>query len=383
MELALVLPGGGARTAYQVGVLRALARRFPTLDPPILTGVSAGAINCAWLASRTGTFAAKVEELTGMWERLTTDEVFRVDSFSLGKNLMRAGSRLISGGAIVPGRRLALVDTAPLRDLLLRTIGGPGGRLQGVADNLAQGALRAVALTTSSYSTGQSVTWVESTDACVWERAHRKSVSTLLTVDHVMASAALPLFFPAVQVGTSWYGDGGIQLTAPLSPAIHLGAGRILAISTRYRASKPEADVPVIDGYPPPAQIAGMLLNAIFLDALDADALIAQRVNRLMRAVPEGERDGLRPIDLLVLRPTSDLGKLANAYEARLPGAFRFLTRGLGTRETRRNDLLSLLMFQHDYLSRLIEIGEADGEARIEEVTAFLQGEPSAAPAGN
>jgi len=192
-------------------------------------------------------------------------------------------------------------------------------------------------------------------------------------VDHVMASAALPFFFPAVQVGNAWYGDGGIQLTAPLSPAIHLGAGRILAISTRYRASQPEAEIPVIDGYPPPAQIAGMLLNAIFLDALDADALIAERVNHLIEAMPESARDGLRPIDLLVVRPSADLGKLANQYEARLPGAFRFLTRGLGTRETRRNDLLSLLMFQHDYLSRLLEIGEADGEARLEEVSAFLR----------
>ena len=335
--------------------------------------MSAGAINCAWLASHTGTFAEKVEALAGMWERLTTDEVFRVDSFSLGKNLMRAGSRLVSGGTIERRRRLALVDTAPLRALLERTIGGHDGRLEGIAENLAQGALRAVALTSSSYSTGQSVTWVQGSGHVVWERAHRKSVGVELTVDHVMASAALPLFFPAILVGDAWFGDGGIQLTAPLSPAIHLGAGRILAISTRYRAPKREAEVPVIDGYPPPAQIVGMLLNAIFLDALDADALIAQRVNHLIRELPESSRDGLRPIDLLVVRPSSDLGKLANEYEARLPGAFRFLTRGLGTQETRRNDLLSLLMFQPDYLRRMLEIGEADGEARIEEVAAFLR----------
>ena len=139
-----------------------------------------------------------------------------------------------------------------------------------------------------------------------------------------------------------------------------------------------EADVPVIDGYPPPAQIVGVLLNAIFLDALDADALIAERVNRLISKLPEGARDGLRPIELLVLRPSCDLGRLANEYEARLPGAFRFLTRGLGTQETRRNDLLSLLMFQRDYLSRLVEIGEADGSARLEEVARFLRSEPSA-----
>jgi NTE family protein len=294
---------------------------------------------------------------------------------------MRAGSRLISGGAIERRRRLALVDTAPLRELLQRTIGDPQGRLQGIVDNLTGKSLRAVALVTSSYSTGQSVTWVESAGHESWERAHRKSVETRLTVDHVMASTALPLFFPAVQIGGAWHGDGGIQLTAPLSPAIHLGAERILAISTRYRRTQPEADTPVIDGYPPPAQIAGVLLNAIFLDALDADALIAERVNRLIAALPEHARQALRPIDLLVLRPSCDLGKLANDYEARLPATFRFLTRGLGTKETRRNDLLSLVMFQQDYLSRLVEIGEADGAARIEEVARFLQGEPSASDA--
>jgi NTE family protein len=377
-ELALVLPGGGARAAYQVGILRALARRFPTLDPPILTGVSAGAINIAWLASRRDLFRQRVESLTEAWQGLTTDQVFHVDSFSLGKNLVRAGSRLVSGGTIERRRRLALVDTQPLREFLQRTIGGPDGRLTGIADNLANGALRAVALTASSYSTGQSITWVESSAPAVWERAHRRSVGVELTVDHVMASAALPLLFPAVQVNGAWFGDGGLQLTAPLSPAIHLGAGRILAVSTRYRRTKPEAETPVVDGYPPPVQIAGMLLNAIFIDALDADALVAERINRLIAAMSEAQRSGLRPIELLVLRPSCDLGKLANAYEARLPRAFRFLTRGLGTQETRRNDLLSLLMFQKDYLSRLMEIGEADGQAQIEEVAAFLRSEPSA-----
>ena len=238
-ELALVLPGGGARAAYQVGVLRALARRFPTLDPPILTGVSAGAINCAWLAAGTGPFQEKVASLAQMWRSLTTDQVFRVDSLSLASNLLRTGSRLVSGGTIERQRRLAAVDTAPLRELLQRTIGGPDGRLQGIAHNLACGALRAVALVASSYSTGQSITWVESERHDLWERAHRKSAGVQLTVDHVMASSALPLFFPAVQIGGAWYGDGGIQLTAPLSPAIHLGAGRILAISTAIAGACP------------------------------------------------------------------------------------------------------------------------------------------------
>jgi NTE family protein len=184
------------------------------------------------------------------------------------------------------------------------------------------------------------------------------------------------VFFPAVQIGGQWYGDGGIRLTSPLSPAIHLGATKIIAISTRYARTRTEADRPLIEAYPPPAQIVGVLFNAVFLDLFDADALSVQRVNVMLDCMPPDQRGRLRRVDLLVLRPSRDLGKLANDYEARLPGAFRFLTRGLGTRETKSNDLLSLLMFQSDYLSRLIEIGESDADARGAEIEAFLARAP-------
>jgi NTE family protein len=167
-----------------------------------------------------------------------------------------------------------------------------------------------------------------------------------------------------------------MRLTAPLSPAIHLGADKIIAISTRYARSRAEADKPAVDGYPPPAQILGMLLNAIFLDLFDADALTMDRVNRMIADLPADKRRGMRAVKLLVLRPSRDLGQLANEYEAELPGTFRFLTRGLGTRETRSNDMLSLVMFQPDYLARLIELGEKDAEARRTEIAAFLSSEP-------
>jgi NTE family protein len=205
-----------------------------------------------------------------------------------------------------------------------------------------------------------------------WERPQRKSHMSALRIDHVMASAALPFFFPAIEVDGAWYGDGGIRLTAPLSPAIHLGATRILAVSTRYARTREEADRPQVTGYPPPAQVAGVLFNAIFLDQLDADALHLRQINQLIEALPEDQRGGLRPLDLLVLRPSVDLGRLANDYEADLPKAFRFLTRGLGTRETRSNDLLSLVMFQPDYVRRLLELGEADAEARKADIARFL-----------
>jgi NTE family protein len=247
------------------------------------------------------------------------------------------------------------------------------GELTGVSYNLERGRLKAVAISTSSYSTGQSVTWIQGQDIKEWERPQRRARNTTLTVEHVMASAALPLFFPAVRLNNSWYGDGGVRLTAPLSPALHLGARRILAISTRYARTDREADEPSVYGYPPPAQVLGILMNSIFLDLLDADALRLDRLNRLLEALPEERRAGLRPVKLLVLRPSVDLGILANQYEPKLPATFRFLTRGLGTRQTKSPDFLSLVLFQPDYLNALIDIGEADAEARADEIARFIE----------
>lgn len=372
-DLAIVLSGGGARAAYQVGFLRFLAQEFPNLKPDILTGVSAGAVNAAYLAARPGAFCQNVEELAELWSGLRLEEVFRADAPCLARNVMRWGIRLVSGGSPGAPRVRSLVDTHPLRELLERVLDAEDGHLVGIERNLRHGAFKAVALTASCYTTEQSITWVQGHDIASWERAHRKSVGGCLTVDHVMASSALPLFFPAVEIDRRWYGDGGIRLTAPLSPAVHLGASRILAISSRYRRSPEEANHPLSNGYPPVAQVAGVLLNAIFLDLLDNDALRLQRINKLIAALPEDKRGSMRHVDLLVLRPSQDLGALANEYEVKLPGAFRFLTRGLGTRETRSNDMLSLLMFQEAYLKRLVDLGEADARARATEICRFLE----------
>ena len=206
-----------------------------------------------------------------------------------------------------------------------------------------------------------------------WEGPQRHSESGSLGVDQVMASSALPFFFPAVKIEGAWYGDGGIRLTAPLSPAIHLGARRLFAVHTRFPRSRTEAP-PAVSGYPPPAQVAGVLMNAIFLDQLAADALRLEQLNRLIEKLPPDEREGLEHIDLFVMRPSRDLGRLANEFEADLPRTFRFLVRGLGSRETRSNDMLSLLMFQPDYIARLVALGEEDAAARSKEIDAFLVG---------
>jgi NTE family protein len=370
-----VLTGGGARAAYQVGVLRHLSRVFPDLCPDVLTGVSAGGINAAYLAAHQDPFARKLENLVDIWSSLRIDDVFRVDLRDLASRTVRWGGRLLSGGRSPLPPVRSLVDTAPLRSLLERMLDAKSGSIHGIARSLEEGWLRAVALTASSYTTGQSITWVQTrADGGIqtWERPQRKSAGCALRVDHVMASSSLPFFFPAVEVDGEWYGDGGIRLTAPLSPAIHLGARHVIAVSTRYARTREEADRPAVLGYPPPAQVAGVLYNAIFLDQLDSDALRMQQINEFVGHLPENRRDGLRRIELLVLRPSQDLGRLANAYEAELPRAFRFLTRGLGTRETRSNDMLSLVMFQPDYVKRLLELGESDAERRHADFAAFL-----------
>lgn len=374
-ELALAMGGGGARAAYQVGLLRYLARQFPELSVPIMTGVSAGAINTAFLANDVRPFAESVASLDQLWSELTTAHVFRSNASSLLFTALRWGLRLVSGGSRLAPPTRGMVDTAPLRQFLERSLHAQDGRLPGIAQNIEAGRLRAVGLTTTDYGTGQTITHVQGRDVRNWRRPNRTSHLTELTVDHVMGSSALPLFFPAVRIKDAWHGDGGMRLTAPLAPALHLGATRILAVSTRYGRSQTEADVPMTTGYPPPAQVIGLLLNAVFLDMIDHDALRLDRINRLLRALDTQEHEGLRPVELMVVRPSVDLAKLAADFEPRLPQPFRFLMRGLGTRETSSPDSLSMVMFEPGYLQLMMEIGERDAEARGEELCAFIAGD--------
>ena len=373
-DLGLVLTGGGARGAYQVGVLSYLARAYPDLTLPIVTGVSAGAVNAAHLAAHPGTFHQAISEMKSLWSELRPQDVFYDDAPSLLWTAARVGLRLISGGVVPAPKVRGLLDTQPLREHLEEAYAAINGELTGIEANIARGKLKACAIVATSYSTGQSVVWIQGRDVKAWTRPQRVTVETNIAVEHVMASAALPIFFPAVRIGNAWYGDGGVRLSAPLSPALHLGANRIIAVSTRYARTQKDAEQMTITEYPPPAQIMGIVMNAIFLDLIDQDASRMQRINKLIEAVPREKRIGMRPIRLLVIRPSRDLGRLSAEYEPRLPPAFKFMTRGLGTKETKSPDILSMLMFQKDYLTRLIEIGEADAEARADEIEEFLQG---------
>jgi NTE family protein len=379
-ELAIVMTGGGARGAYQVGTLRALARRVPDLTVPIVTGVSAGAVNAAHLAAHHGTFRQAVDELAELWRELTADHVFRTDAAHLAWSAARWGARLLSAGMLPAPEVRGLLDTTPLHDYLHESMAAIEGEITGIDYNLHRGTLKAVAISTTSYTTGQNVVFVQGRDIQTWERPNRKSVQARLRVDHILASSALPGFFPAVQLGDHWYGDGGIRLIAPLSPALHLGARRILAVSTRFERSMEQADRPEVAGYPPPAQILGVLSKAVFLDLIDQDALRLERMNQLIEKVPEAEREGLNPVRLVIMRPSRDVAALASEYEKELPRSFRYMIRGLGTRRTGSPDVLAMMMFQPAFISRLIELGEADAEARMDEILELLD-LPRAAPA--
>lgn len=371
--LALALGGGGARAAYQVGVLRGIAERFSSFHVPLLTGVSAGAINVAHLANHTGSFREKVEDLTRLWRELDFGDVFNVQTLPLVWRVLRIGVGLSVG--LPPGvkRAQSMVDTQPLRAFLSKKLGCDSGRLEGIAQNIVSGALDAVALSALNYETGETVTFVDGKSIENWERPLRRGINTPLTIEHIMASAALPLLFSPVRILDQWYGDGGIRLVAPLSPAVHLGADRLLVVSTHYEFPGKPAARPKFEGPPTPAVILGALYDAVFLDHLDQDALQLERINFLLRKLKPEDRHELREVKAIVIRPSADLGKMANEFEKELPRTFRHLMRRFGSKQTNEQDLVSTVMFHREYIARLLQLGEEDAAMHASKLAMFLK----------
>lgn len=368
---ALVLSGGGARGAYQIGVLRQIARQHPDLRFPIITGVSAGAINAASIASHLGDLAEATEQLAEHWSALSTSSVMRSDLPSLLAKALRIGGSVASGGARIAPPTRGLVDTRPLRRFLQDLV-----EPHNIEANIRDGRLRALAVSATSYRTGSSITFVQGQpDTQMWSRFRRRSRAESITVDHVMASAAIPLFFPACPVDGEYFGDGSLRQPYPLAPAVHLGADRLLAVSSRFVSSPSTADRQP-DSYPSTARIFGLMLNSIFLDQLDADAERLERVNQFLQRVDSKQRWLVpeREVELLVLRPSRDIGRMAALYERKLPKALRYLTRGLGTGRGSGSDLLSYLLFVPEYLTDLIQLGERDAELNRASIGRFVEG---------
>jgi NTE family protein len=372
-DLAVMMTGGGARAAYQVGLLKGLATHFPDLRIQIITGASAGAINATYLAAHHGTLMEKTRKLEQVWCELVCESIYRFDWKTFLPFRSALASVLPKKSRFTKSRPRALVDTTPLRDLLCHILDTPYHfPIRAIEENIRSGDLTALALTTLDYSTGQTVRWVQGRNFDAYDGPNHRTVNTWFTPEHVLASAALPFVFPAVRIGNTFHGDGGIRMAAPLSPAVQLGATRIIAMSTGYLRAPDEVVRPVVSGYPPAAQVLGQLVNAIFLDGIEEDVARMERMNDLLRKMAPQERDGLKPIDLLVLRPSLDLGKLAGDYERFLPRPLKLMARALGVKETDSPDFISLLMFEPSFTRRIIELGESDIASRVSEIRTFF-----------
>ncbi len=375
----LVLSGGGARAAYQVGTLRALAAILPdarALPFSILAGASAGSITNAFLAAGARDFPDALRGLVDFWSQIAPRDVFRTDMRTLVRVALTWAADLSLGGWIGGGRAKSLLVSDPLRALLTKRLD-----VAAIRENIERGLVRGIALTTTAYRSNLAVTFFDGAEHIApWGRSTRIGVRQRLTIDHIMASSAIPVFFPAIQIGGKFYADGCVRLTTPLSPAVHLGADRILAVGVRYGATPGVQDASSSpEPYPTVAETAGMLLNSLFLESLESDVERLERVDHTLSLMPAAtlKTDALtlRPIPLLVLRPSRDLGELAADAIERLPYVVRYLFRGLGVTDRTGADLLSYLAFDAEYTSKLLALGYSDAMARKDELVAFLTSE--------
>ncbi|MEN7342234.1 MAG: patatin-like phospholipase family protein [Pseudomonadota bacterium] len=373
-KLALVLPGGGARGAFQVGVLKAISELMsPRSRNPfrILSGTSAGAINSVVLASKAQRFHFAVAELERVWASFETGSVYRSDGLTMFKSSMHWLAALVFGGLGVSNPR-SLLDNAPLRALLSRNVRFP--RIQAAID---RGFLDAVAVTAAGYGSSRSVTFFQGTETCLpWQRTRRGGRRATLNLDHLMASIAVPMIFPPVRIGPEYFGDGAMRQATPLSPAVHLGAQRILVIGVRDEMADRVDDQGQEPEFPGFGQIAGYVLDTLFLDGLYSDLERLARINGLIDAMPKTSSNELasrmRKIDTMVVLPSVDLRELAIRHIRELPRGVRLLLSGVGGGKEGR--LLSFLLFESGYTRALIKQGYEDAMRVKDELRDFVMG---------
>lgn len=370
-KAALVLTGGGARAAYQVGVLTAIneIRGRKRGNPfPIICGTSAGGINAAALAVFSDDYGAAVRKLRWIWRNFHVDQVYRSDASALFMTGLRWGAALTFGWLFKQNPR-ALLDNSPLRALLTKVLD-----FSAIDRAVEAGNIYAISISASGYASGENLAFFQgAAELRSWRRAQRVGMRTRLGVDHLLATSAIPFLFPAVKLQREFFGDGSMRQLAPISPAIHLGASRILVIgSGRLKEEARSRE----EGYPSPAQIAGHAMSSIFLDGLTVDLERMQRINQTLNAFSDEQRQEagvkLRPIEALVITPSERLDTIAGEHFGDLPRTLRTLLGGVGARRTEGSALLSYLLFEPGYTRTLIDLGYQDTISRRDEVEFFL-----------
>ncbi len=373
--IGLILTGGGARAAYQVGVLKAVAEFLPYRAPipfKVISGTSAGALNSIALAVNARHFRKGVRHLLNIWNNAHVTEIYRADALGVLSNTLRwVFGLLLSVLGSNWLNRVSLLDNSPLRTFLERAL--PCELIQRHIDD---GLVHAVSITASGFSSGQSVTFYQGApDIKPWKRTRRIGVPTQIDIQHLLASSAIPFIFPAVHVNREFFGDGSVRQIAPVSSALHLGAQRVLVVGVGHSAGEDEEKRPKIEHYPSLAEIAGHALDSIFIDGLEVDLERLQSINRTLSAIPVELHKSLdlRHVEALVISPSQPLEKIAERYIRNLPWTIRLLLRLAGVMRGSGANLVSYLLFDKYYCRALIDLGYQDAFKRREEIMAFLE----------
>ena len=374
-KIGLILTGGGARAAYQVGVLKAIAEFMPRrAHSPfqVICGTSAGALNAVTLAVNAQRFRQGVKYLLGIWTNSQVSDIYRSDTLGVLANSMRWVSGLVlSLLGINRMNRISLLDNSPLATFLEQTL--PCEKIQ---ESIDAGVLHALSITASGYGSGHSVTFYQGVAGIQpWKRTRRQGVETKIGIEHLLASSAIPFIFPAVHIHREYFGDGSVRQIAPISSALHLGADKVLLMGAWHDDDEEgRRQSQRMDTYPTLAQIAGHALDSIFLDGLEVDLERLDRVNKIFSLIPEELRPAtdIRHIDVLVITPSQPLEKIAERHIYRLPLPIRFLLRAAGVMRRSGANLVSYLLFEKNYCRALIDLGYQDALKRREEILEFL-----------